>query len=514
MTTRIKLRRDTATNWASSNPVLALGEPGLETDTRKVKYGDGVTAWNNLQYSADSATSDVVSDWTDGLNDNVWRMVTVSGQKQFEFVTEGWALLEYTFPSTQENLTELVLSVDDYPAVADIWWNYETAQNTVNIYQGQAQSGNVMAAGLSSYTNGNLTIGMDGYTFNQGDKLTIKYYTEGTTSNSPYYNTYGTWIPDQTENGLVNTIQIDSNEFNSNIELILTNVSKHAITFNNWDRTESRNITAVTNDAGVYTITFDGDPRPIRTLTLANVTTEARSSGVDSTQYLEIDFSAIENYDRINRFGWDSTETNKYTGGVQRSGYVIINGGEPVDFRYYEGVNSDTKAYQLELLTPSTWNEGDTVQVFYYTWLDKIELEIYNPDANDWVNGYRWFDFKADMPEYHAIPTNGITGGTGRVMSKVYDIEINDDDYAQWTFAWYGNDNDNEVDPYDPYKQTQIWNADSENMPFYYFSEDHGCIFRCDWQRWSGSWSRKLKVRILYKFEFNITGEDPSEWWC
>lgn len=47
-----KLRRDTAANWVSLDPVLALAEPGLETDTRKVKYGDGATPWNALDYSA------------------------------------------------------------------------------------------------------------------------------------------------------------------------------------------------------------------------------------------------------------------------------------------------------------------------------------------------------------------------------------------------------------------------------------------------------------------------------
>lgn len=46
-----RIRRDTAANWTSANPVLKLGEPGLETDTRQVKYGDGVTAWNALGYS-------------------------------------------------------------------------------------------------------------------------------------------------------------------------------------------------------------------------------------------------------------------------------------------------------------------------------------------------------------------------------------------------------------------------------------------------------------------------------
>jgi hypothetical protein len=52
MTTRIKLRRDTAANWTSQNPILALGEPGLETDTRKIKYGDGTSHWSTLPYAA------------------------------------------------------------------------------------------------------------------------------------------------------------------------------------------------------------------------------------------------------------------------------------------------------------------------------------------------------------------------------------------------------------------------------------------------------------------------------
>jgi len=51
MTTRIKLRRDTAANWTTGNPILAAGEPGLESDTGKIKYGDGVSRWNVLEHS-------------------------------------------------------------------------------------------------------------------------------------------------------------------------------------------------------------------------------------------------------------------------------------------------------------------------------------------------------------------------------------------------------------------------------------------------------------------------------
>ena len=47
----IQLRRDTKVNWATANPVLAAGEVGLETDTKRQKAGDGISNWNNLPYS-------------------------------------------------------------------------------------------------------------------------------------------------------------------------------------------------------------------------------------------------------------------------------------------------------------------------------------------------------------------------------------------------------------------------------------------------------------------------------
>ena len=46
----IQIRRDTAANWTSANPTLAQGELGAETDTSKVKIGDGSTAWSSLGY--------------------------------------------------------------------------------------------------------------------------------------------------------------------------------------------------------------------------------------------------------------------------------------------------------------------------------------------------------------------------------------------------------------------------------------------------------------------------------
>ena len=68
---RYALRRGTAKAWADANPVLNEGEPGIELDTRKLKFGDGVTAWNDLQYADagldESAVEELISTNKDHL---------------------------------------------------------------------------------------------------------------------------------------------------------------------------------------------------------------------------------------------------------------------------------------------------------------------------------------------------------------------------------------------------------------------------------------------------------------
>ena len=53
MPTQIQLRRDTAADWTSNNPVLAEGEFGWESDTNRFKIGDGSSNWQNLAYASD-----------------------------------------------------------------------------------------------------------------------------------------------------------------------------------------------------------------------------------------------------------------------------------------------------------------------------------------------------------------------------------------------------------------------------------------------------------------------------
>ena len=47
---QIQLRRGTAAEWLSTNPVLAVGEMVLETDTNQFKIGNGISVWTALPY--------------------------------------------------------------------------------------------------------------------------------------------------------------------------------------------------------------------------------------------------------------------------------------------------------------------------------------------------------------------------------------------------------------------------------------------------------------------------------
>lgn len=47
---RFVVRRGVAAAWAATNEILLAGEWGLESDTKRMKVGDGVTAWGALPY--------------------------------------------------------------------------------------------------------------------------------------------------------------------------------------------------------------------------------------------------------------------------------------------------------------------------------------------------------------------------------------------------------------------------------------------------------------------------------
>lgn len=48
MITTILLRRGADSAWASANPILSEGEPGLDTTSRILKVGNGIDNWSSL----------------------------------------------------------------------------------------------------------------------------------------------------------------------------------------------------------------------------------------------------------------------------------------------------------------------------------------------------------------------------------------------------------------------------------------------------------------------------------
>ena len=51
MPTKIQVRRGTASQWTTSDPVLSEGEIGFETDTGLFKIGNGSSSWTSLGYA-------------------------------------------------------------------------------------------------------------------------------------------------------------------------------------------------------------------------------------------------------------------------------------------------------------------------------------------------------------------------------------------------------------------------------------------------------------------------------
>jgi len=113
----ILMRRDSAADWTSENPILLEGEIGYETDTRRMKIGDGSTAWSNLNYKssgpgfiiAASDSSDLNKSKADYICDGVDDQVEIQAAID-ELPSEGGKiqLLEGNF-----NISDRINSIDN-----------------------------------------------------------------------------------------------------------------------------------------------------------------------------------------------------------------------------------------------------------------------------------------------------------------------------------------------------------------------------------------------------------------
>lgn len=62
---RIQIRRGTQAEWESHNPVLFIGELGLDVSNKRVKAGDGFSAWSDLPYIEKTGLDEIRSEYGD-----------------------------------------------------------------------------------------------------------------------------------------------------------------------------------------------------------------------------------------------------------------------------------------------------------------------------------------------------------------------------------------------------------------------------------------------------------------
>lgn len=141
--TIIQLRRGTQEEWlANKDVVLADGEPALTKDGEhagQVKYGDGVTTWENLPYSGDTAavdaehvvfTQDLVLTKPFGKYEPVNGQVTVpaGGQTLLNVLLDAYA--EDSQPSiTQPSVTLASAQVKAYEVGTSVSPSYSATLN-------------------------------------------------------------------------------------------------------------------------------------------------------------------------------------------------------------------------------------------------------------------------------------------------------------------------------------------------------------------------------------------------
>jgi hypothetical protein len=180
----MQVRRGTASSWTSTNPTLAAGELGFETDTGKFKIGTGSSTWTGLAYAT-------------GLNAITYLYNATAAQTTFSGADANGLTLAYTVGTEQVFLNgALQVRGSDYTA---------TNGTSIVLTSGALASDvlNVIAYGATTIT--------DTYTQAQADARFVQ----------------------QSTNFFAGKNKIINGDFNIN-QRAFTSVTASAYTFDRW----------------------------------------------------------------------------------------------------------------------------------------------------------------------------------------------------------------------------------------------------------------------------------------
>lgn len=129
--TNITVRKGTATEWSTQNPVLDSGELGYDVTNKIFKIGDGTTAWNSLS-NHNHASSNITD-----FNSSVSNLISVKDIVPGSNITISSSSGTYTINSTASGGATQILSYAttvSFPATGSAS-SYYFASDSSRLYQ-------------------------------------------------------------------------------------------------------------------------------------------------------------------------------------------------------------------------------------------------------------------------------------------------------------------------------------------------------------------------------------------
>lgn len=145
ITTTFQLKRGTADQWTNLQPILKIGEPGFETDTGKLKIGDGSTAWPNLPYFLHENTVLIPADQNNNTPAFTQKNLieTIADATEGSVLTKQNGALTWTAPIQETDLADIIANSSDVHNTIKEKISQELADATVLRFKGEAVSAEV-----------------------------------------------------------------------------------------------------------------------------------------------------------------------------------------------------------------------------------------------------------------------------------------------------------------------------------------------------------------------------------
>lgn len=518
MATKIQLRRDTAANWLAANPILSAGEPALETDTNKVKYGDGVTTWENLQYSGDAFTSSGAAGKPVGMRE-------VSGIKSFTFKTTGHRYVSFTANNTLDGSSSMTIDATQYPNIVyalEAYNNgsglkYSVNDGTQHDFSGVTVNGNL----YTLFINGTISCAT-------GDQILISAWVHGTQAVFPDYGSSSIHTP-QTNGANTNTIRLNlvqnsddyTLEYNGTVYNAVNSLTaypgKNYLVFQpfSYNTIDQRKITHAVNVSGTtWDITFDGAPRSAGQQTVS-LTVQPAFAYSGATLYIN-----AKNYPQLLNFDSDAS-----------GGIVKLNGSAVANFNTFNPWSTQDYSmdyhgnWAIPLNTSIEYAVSDTIELDFTT-TDYARIDYYIPNLHDkssayYNNAYRWFDWNTDVPHSVNQRGNGVRGGMIQGYISVYDTETQSTERTMFN-NFFDINNDNTWNY--PFSSTEDDGAlignflnnsgrfGDQNFIYWDFYESGIFFSKAPWNEDYQYIARDIKVDIAYKMTIFV--DSTYDNWC